>query len=155
MVTEDDYLDFLVHISEELKAPPPQKGQRRRLAGAITTALKSTSLLFMSYSLSDVNFRVIVRGLVHSLDPSSKRLHVTVQLRPQIQHDNQSVQESEINAEEIAQAREREVQELMDYVARYFDHMLKVQVYWGDAQEFARELTQLREERRNREQQQV
>src|SRR5437867_794479 len=30
VVTEDDYLDFLVHISEELKAPPPQKGQRRR-----------------------------------------------------------------------------------------------------------------------------
>jgi hypothetical protein len=72
VLTEDDYLDFLVAVSAEPKLLPHQI--RRALAGA--------SLLFIGYRLADWNFRVLHRGLVIAGEQSLRRLSVTVQLRP-------------------------------------------------------------------------
>ena len=70
VLTEDDYLDFLVAVSRDDGLLPPQI--QRALAGA--------SLLFVGYRLSDWDFRVIHRGLVMAGEPSLRRLSVTVQL---------------------------------------------------------------------------
>ena len=72
VLTEDDYLDFLVAVAGEPKLLPHQI--KRALAGA--------SLLFVGYRLADWNFRVIHRGLVMAGEQSLRRLSVTVQLRP-------------------------------------------------------------------------
>lgn len=72
VLTEDDYLDFLVAISSEPKLLPHQV--KRALAGA--------SLLFIGYRLADWSFRVLHRGLVMAGEQSLRRLSVTVQLRP-------------------------------------------------------------------------
>jgi hypothetical protein len=72
VLTEDDYLDFLVAVSSEPKLLPHQI--RKALAGA--------SLLFIGYRLADWNFRVLHRGLVMAGEQSLRRLSVTVQLRP-------------------------------------------------------------------------
>jgi hypothetical protein len=75
VLTEDDYLDFLVAISRDAQLLPHQ----------IQRALAGTSLLFVGYGLTDWNFRVIHRGLVMNGEPSLRRLSVTVQLHPALQ----------------------------------------------------------------------
>lgn len=70
VLTEDDYLDFLIAISRDENLLPHQI--RRALAGA--------SLLFVGYGLADWDFRVLHRGLVMAGEKSLRRLSVTVQL---------------------------------------------------------------------------
>jgi hypothetical protein len=72
VLTEDDYLDFLVAVSSQPKLLPHQ----------IKKALAGASLLFIGYRLTDWDFRVIHRGLVMAGEASLRRLSVTVQLRP-------------------------------------------------------------------------
>jgi SIR2-like domain len=70
VLTEDDYLDFLVAVSRDEELLPHE----------IQRALAGTSLLFVGYRLSDWDFRVIHRGLVMAGEASLRRLSVTVQL---------------------------------------------------------------------------
>jgi hypothetical protein len=71
VLTEDDYLDFLVRVSRDQALIPPR----------IQHAIGGTSLLFIGYSLNDTNFRVIFRGLVEQ-QRSAKKISVTVQVHP-------------------------------------------------------------------------
>lgn len=70
VLTEDDYLDFLVAISRDENLLPHQ----------IQRALAGSSLLFVGYRLADWDFRVLHRGLVMAGEQSLRRLSVTVQL---------------------------------------------------------------------------
>ncbi len=72
VLTEDDYLDFLVNISRDHALLPPR----------IQEALTGASLLFIGYSLADWSFRVLFRGLITSTEPTLRRISVTVQLAP-------------------------------------------------------------------------
>lgn len=60
VLTEDDYLDFLVNISQEQDLIPAR----------IRRAFRETSLLFLGYKLADWDFRVLFRSLVGYLDKS-------------------------------------------------------------------------------------
>lgn len=113
VLTEDDYLDFLVSISRDEELLPHQV--RRCLAG--------TSLLFVGYSLADWSFRVLFRGLVTSVEQSLRRISVTVQLPP-------------VSLQEEAGPRESEIQ---NYLSKYFEQ-IEIRAYWGTAQEFMTEL---------------
>jgi hypothetical protein len=113
VLTEDDYLDFLVSISRDDQLLPHQV--RRSLAG--------TSLLFVGYSLADWSFRVLFRGLVTSMEQSLRRISVTVQLPP-------------VPDQSVSDAHRSEIQ---TYLAKYFDQ-IDIRVYWGTAQEFMTEL---------------
>jgi len=72
VLTEDDYLDFLVNISRDQKLIPPS------IQGAL-----SSSLLFIGYRLADWDFRVIFRGVIGSIENSLSGLNVAVQLPPE------------------------------------------------------------------------
>lgn len=109
VLTENDYLDFLVHQWKDDTLLPDQ----------ITTALTSSSLLFMGYSLADPNFRVLFRGLIHPL-AETRRLSVAIQLRPQ----------------DLAQPDEERA---LHFLEKYFGD-LQIKVFWGSAEEFAAEL---------------
>lgn len=113
VLTEDDYLDFLVSISRDDELLPHHV--RRCLAG--------TSLLFIGYSLADWSFRVLFRGLVTSVEPSLRRISLTVQLPPSAPGDGAASGHEEIQA----------------YLHKYFDQ-IDIRVYWGSAQEFVAEL---------------
>jgi SIR2-like protein len=110
VLTEDDYLDFLVNASRNMqKLVPP------RIQEAI-----SDSLLFIGYRLKDINFRVLFRGLVQSMEVGQRSLSVAVQISPPDDHVGDP------NA-------------AVDYMTRYFGNQ-NIQIYWGTAQSFAREL---------------
>lgn len=112
VVTEDDYLDFLVNISRNQMIIPRQ----------IERALVGTSLLFIGYQLTDIRFRVLFRGLITSLERSLRRASIAVQLNPEPP-----------GLEGITAADVRTYVE--EYLARD-----EVRVYWGDSFEFIREL---------------
>jgi hypothetical protein len=93
VLTESDYLDFLVYISTHSDLLPPR----------IQEALTGASLLFIGYRLADWDFRVIFRSMVLSMEDSLRRMSVAVQLVP----DN------------AAQGRE----EAIAYLTKYFGNM--------------------------------
>ena len=117
VLTEDDYLNFLVNLSSDQDFLPD----------VIRTALASTSLLFIGYSLSDWNFRVLFRGLLGSQAASFGYTSVAVQLTPT-----------------TSDVSEKGQQRAQTYLDSYFEKIqqIKVRVYWGDIKEFATELRQ-------------
>src|SRR6476620_2994003 len=115
ILTESDYLDFMVRLHEP---------ENSILHPEITIALASNALLFIGYSLADWNFRVLFRGLFSGLK-SMANLIIAVQLRP-----NDVIDET--NA----------IKYLRKYFGSILatSGNFKVRVYWGEATEFATEL---------------
>lgn len=117
VLTEDDYLNFMVNFSSDQNFLPPP----------IRSALAGTSLLFIGYSLSDWNFRVLFRGLIGSQAAGLGYTSVAVQLSPS-----------------AADNSEKGKQDAQKYLDTYFEKIqqVKVRVYWGDIKEFTKELRQ-------------
>lgn len=117
VATEDDYLDFLVNITEYLRLSDTFRvSKRQMLPLPICAALRGTTLLFIGYSLGDVNFRVILRALRRSLQTCNEPLHVAIQYGGD------------------------DPRELRDYFAEYFRRLLKLDVFWCSTQDFMQEL---------------
>jgi hypothetical protein len=119
VLTEDDYLDFIVNArryegvtDRSLQVLPPK----------IDELISSTSLLFLGYGLRDWNLRVLLRALVESADRSSQKLSVSVQLEPG-------------DSAVAAIGRPKAVKYLEDYFGG-----LRILVYWGTVTEFLVEL---------------
>ncbi len=112
VLTEDDYLDFLVQITKD-----PQLLPKR-----IEEAFADSTLLFLGYGLADWNFRVLFRALVEYLQKSTSRAHVSVQLLP-VSKD----------------MTDREKESARGYLDKYFGN-LKIHVFWGSCREFVAEL---------------
>jgi hypothetical protein len=72
VLTEDDYMDFLVNISTDSNLIP----------APVARALTGTSLLFIGYRITDWNFRVLLRSFDQFMESSQNRLHVAVMLLP-------------------------------------------------------------------------
>jgi hypothetical protein len=112
VLTEDDYLDYLVRIAKDYEYLLPT---------SVNTALASTTLLFLGYRLEDLELRVILRGLLANLDLRRwKVLRVAVQ----------------VESQPVDQARQNE---LIGYFQRYFRES-EIDVYYGSAQQFMAEL---------------
>lgn len=111
VLTEDCYLDFIVNISQK---------EKKLLPPCIHEALMATSLVFIGYSMTDWDFNVLFRGLASSLPPSQKDLNVSIQLEP-------------------TKGSKQQNQCFKEYCVKYFGNK-NVQIYWGDAKQFAAEL---------------
>ncbi|SRR6266545_3114120 len=110
VLTEDDYIDFLVRISQ-----PANK----LLPAFIQEAMAGTSLVFIGYRMADWTFRVLFRGLVNASPKGLQRVSMAVQLPPGK------------NAEE----QER----IQNYLDAYYGSMQTL-VFWGTAEEFTEKL---------------
>jgi hypothetical protein len=124
VLTEDDYLEFLTQISSNHTLLPTP----------VRKALSSTALLFIGYSLSDWNFRVLFRGLIASLGASLGFQSVAVQLAPASVEDSDESRRS-----------------AMEYLNVYLGKIQKIQlkVFWGDIGDFTCELRQRWEKAQN------
>jgi hypothetical protein len=111
VLTEDNYLDFLVAVSKEQNLLPPR----------IQQAFGGTSLLLIGYRVTDWDFRVLCRILDEYIGKGGiGRKHISVQLVPG----------------NVAETQEEKAQKYLD---RYFED-LHIQVYWHNCREFAAEL---------------
>ncbi|HLK91078.1 MAG TPA: SIR2 family protein [Polyangia bacterium] len=115
VLTENDYLDFLVNVAWDVAGASPVAGPAV-LPKAIVTQMTRKTLLFIGYGLEDINFRVIMRALVNSLELANQRLNVAVQLAR-------------------SSANERAA------LAAYLEWTLKVKVFWGNADDFYQQLS--------------
>ncbi|MCL4265994.1 MAG: SIR2 family protein [Anaerolineae bacterium] len=119
VLTEDDYLDFLVNISSNEYNLPPR----------IQQALTDSSLLFIGYRPGDWDFRVLFRGLVAAAQGDLRRISVTVQMAPL--------------PDDASEPAKEKVQE---YLNKYIDLTdRQMRVYWGTAEQFIAELSRRRQ----------
>lgn len=114
VLTENDYLDFLIRLTDK---------NLRLVSPEIEEALSSTALLFLGYSFSDVNFRVLFRSLTKRF-AGIGYLTIAVQLPP-----------STVN-----KGKKKQALEYIEKYLRAIKNMPDVFVYWGDIRLFTREL---------------
>lgn len=112
VVTEDDYIDFLVRFSGDPLLVPPK----------IKEALRSHMLLFVGYSLADWTFRVIFSGLRYTRSSYAQQSHVSVQLPP-LPND----------------ALDQRPARIQDYLENYFGDQ-NISICWKAARDFSAEL---------------
>jgi hypothetical protein len=110
VLTEDNYLSFLVRISAE----------RDRIPNVIRGALSSSALMFVGFSLYDWEFRALLHGLVTSLDQRRRFKHVAAQL-------------------DLEQADGTDTAEVQTFLQQYFQDA-DINVFWGSTAQFIAEL---------------
>lgn len=116
VLTEDDYLDFLVNISRKEYELPP----------VIQQAMAGASLLLIGFRPFGWDFRVLFRGLVTVAESHLRRISVTVQM-PQLPDGA---------AEELLEKVQR-------YLGDYFGISdRRIRVFWGNPEQFMTELHQ-------------
>jgi hypothetical protein len=126
VLTEDDYLEFLVRFSSEkrLQFLPPD----------IRNSFAQTTLLFIGYSLSDWNFRVLFRSVMELLGGTSGKKSIAVQFKPP-----------------AADTSEKGIEEARKYLDKYYSMIherVRISVFWGDARDFSKELRSRWDERK-------
>ena len=111
VLTEDDYLNFLINISEFEVIPS-------HIAPAFANY---KTFLFVGYSLEDINFKVLFQKFAKRIQSGPGVRHVAVQL-PDIKGLTEDQKEARL-----------------DYLEKLFENM-QVKVYWGEAKQFAASL---------------
>ncbi|MGH8905184.1 MAG: SIR2 family NAD-dependent protein deacylase [Egibacteraceae bacterium] len=117
VLTEDDYLEFLVNITADRAMD-----DRRLVPLAILWALTSCPILFIGYDFNDWTCRVLFHGLLRSFLEINPRRHVAVQPLP-------PVNKSDVDAQNSS----------MRYITRYLESR-RISVFWGTVAEFCTEL---------------
>ncbi len=110
VLTEDNYFDWLVKISAE-----PE-----RVPNVIQAAMTTTSLMFLGYSMHDIEFRVIMRGLVATRSQRRNIKHVAVQL-------------------DVDDVKVEDIDSVQTFLQQYFQDA-EINVYWGRMEQFIAEL---------------
>jgi hypothetical protein len=93
VLTEDDYLDFLVNMARDDQLIPMP----------IRKSLSGTSLLFVGYGIADWNFRVLFRSIARYLEGGQRRTHFAVMTPPS--------------------ASEETKQKAIDYLKKYYENI--------------------------------
>jgi hypothetical protein len=115
VLTENDYIDFIVSLSrgdDDNSILPP----------IIRRTFADTILLFVGYSLEDINFRIIFRNIIENLGVRFQLRSIAVLLPPKHHSDDKMIDQAQ------------------KYLDQYTKNMFKIHVYWGYASEFSAEL---------------
>jgi SIR2-like domain len=113
LVTEDDYIDFVVSLTQRREKTDPV------IPHYVRRALGNTNLLFIGYSLEDWNFRVLLR---HIMRQQNIQLHD--------RYRSLSIQFASTNLDPEKRRRAEE------FLERYLQTTSAIDVYWGDAGTF-------------------
>jgi hypothetical protein len=122
VLTERDYLEFLVNMAEARGGD-----DRRLIPEPILTALTNRPLLFIGYSLQDWTFLVLFHGLLRGIPGIRRRRHVSVQMPPPLNDQGEEAQ---------------------DRAKKYLTNSLEdwdITIYWGTAEDFCTKVRYWRE----------
>ena len=115
VLTEKDYFDFVINTN---------KGEERHLPSILRKEIARSSLLFVGYTLEDINFRTIFQGFltfVDSMVGKNRKPSIAVQIPPEISKKGQT--------------------KMQRYLEQYTRKLYpNVHVFWGDTSEFITEL---------------
>lgn len=116
VLTEKDYFEFVINTNKE--------EERHLYPSILRRELATSSLLFIGYTLEDINFRTIFQGFLTFLDSivgKNRKSGIAVQLPPQISKKGQA--------------------KMQRYLEQYTRNLYpNVHVFWGDTSEFIAEL---------------
>ena len=127
VLTEKDYINFIVNLNKIDKMLPP----------AIETALSRTSLMFIGYSLEDIAFRVIFQGISILLNPKRESPGIAVQLAPTLEKSQHPTEGTN-----LPNASDEKLKLAQEWLSSYSDDMYKVLAYWGTSSQFLQELSE-------------
>ncbi|WP_214104556.1 SIR2 family NAD-dependent protein deacylase [Acrocarpospora catenulata] len=116
VLTEDDYLDFMVNLAHDRIST-----SKRMLPPVIQAALTRRSLLFIGYSLQDWTFRFMFTRLAQTVPAMNSRRHISVQLAP-----------------EFPDGR-ADPDEIKNQLETYYEKW-KISIFWGSAEQFCHQL---------------
>jgi hypothetical protein len=117
VLSEDDYLDFLVKISQDTDANAPI------IPLYLREALTESSLILLGYRLQDWDFRILFRGIINAKHSNLRRFSLAIQLDPAKQQGVENPEEAQ------------------HYLQDYFEPA-KFRVEWGDTDSFIKKLRQ-------------
>lgn len=117
VLSEDDYLDFLVRVTQPVDAHRPV------IPLYLTAKLTECSLLLLGYRLQDWDFRATFRGLIRARETPRRPFSVAIQLSPHEQRDVTNPIEAE------------------RYLIHYFN-AANFRVEWSDSATYLRNLWQ-------------
>ncbi len=116
VLTERDYFEFVINLN---------KGDEKDINPAfIRRELAISSLMFIGYSLEDINFRAIFQGFLSflsSVNRKFKKLSIAIQIVPS-NYNN----------------KDRRMQK---YLEQYTKNMFDVKIFWGTTADFITEWT--------------
>jgi hypothetical protein len=114
VLTEDDYFNYLIGVTSNKDLIPD----------SVRRALADTALLFLGFRMDDWNFRVLFRSFMsqEGRGRSRKYTHVAAQIDPE-------------------QGRIMEPERARRYLESYFQGAA-ISIYWGNAEDFVRELAE-------------
>jgi hypothetical protein len=113
VLTEDDYFDFLIGVTSNKDLIPID----------VRHALADTALLFLGFQMDDWNFRVLFRTIL-SQQGGKRRdryAHIAAQIEPE-------------------EGRILEPDRARRYLDNYFAKGADVSIFWGNAEDFVKEL---------------
>jgi hypothetical protein len=112
VLTEDDYFDFLIGVTNNKDLIPI----------AVRQALADTALLFLGYRLDDWSFRVLFRSIMSQEGRSRRKkyAHIAGQILPE-------------------EGRFLEPERARAYLDSYF-HDADIDIFWGSVEDFTKEL---------------
>jgi hypothetical protein len=111
VLTEKDYFDFIINLNKE--------DEKELLPSTIRAELPMSSLLFIGYTLQDIDYRSIFQGALSFLGRKSRKISVAVQIPPVIDNDKK--------------------EKVVNYLNQYTKNMFEVYAYWGDITNFIAE----------------
>ena len=118
VLTEDDYIEFLVRLATDTTRRAGTVSASEVLPTYVRSQLRTQPLLFIGYSLRDWTFLVLFRTLLHGIPFSQRRNHVSVQVDP----------------------NERASKRARQYLEQYFSTQ-RIRIFWASAHDFADELS--------------
>jgi len=115
VITEDDYMEFMIRAAEDKTLIPPP----------VRAALADSALLLLGFNLQDYDVRVLLRTLVGQ--EGAQRLHRYTHVAAQV----------DPSADMLSPERARR------YLERYFGKFRQpsIDIYWGTVDEFAADLS--------------
>jgi TIR domain/SIR2-like domain len=115
VITEDDYMEFMIRTAEDKSLIPP----------SVRVALADSALLLLGFNLQDYDVRVLLRTLVGQ--EGAQRLHRYTHVAAQV----------DPTADVLSPDRARR------YLERYFGKFRQpsIDIYWGTVDEFAADLS--------------
>ncbi len=113
VLTEDDYFDFLIGVTSNKDLIPT----------AVRRALADAALLFLGFQMDEWNFRVLFRSILAQQGGGrrDRYAHIAAQIEPE-------------------EGRILEPERARRYLENYFAKGVDISIYWGSAQDFAKEL---------------
>ena len=115
VLTEDDYLNFIVKLDVNVD---------KLLPAVIREKFVSSSVIFIGYSMSDWNLRIILRKIADGMKSASTK-HCSIQLTPS----------------DIKREHEKNIK---NYLKAYFEifHGVNLNLFWGTANDFCHMLSE-------------